>query len=64
MSPDEKSKLIIFLQQMLEDSREQAQASEQRAEMARAIARENRVRIECFWFFRILFVNLLDKLFN
>mgnify|MGYP001111534971 CR=1 FL=1 len=46
MNSDEKSKFIILLQQMLEDSRERVQASEQRAERARAIARENRVRIE------------------
>jgi len=46
MSPDEKSKLIIFLQQMLEDSREQAQALEHRAVKAETVAREDRARTE------------------
>ena len=45
MNSDEKSKFIILLQQMLEDSRERVQASEQCAEKARAIARENCIRI-------------------
>ena len=46
MSPDEKSKLIILLQQMLEDSREQAQVLEHRAVKAETVAREDRARTE------------------